>query len=247
MDTTPAWYHNAMEASAKVRAAGTLFVLGCQKSGTTWLQVLLRAHRAIASGGEGHFSSVLAPAMQHALKAHNDQFKTAVKFRDAELLSVTRFAIEQLFATYLENGEDPRLPGTVRWLADKTPEAAVAIPLLETLFPGSRYIHIIRDGRDCVVSGWAHLTRQNETAAFPTIAHYAEYMVKQHWVPYISRAQEAGRSLSGRYLEVRYEDLHAEPHANTRRILEFLGVDASDEAVNTCVERASFKTLANGR
>ena len=42
--------------------------------------------------------------------------------------------------------------GKVRW-GDKTPHYVREIPELARLFPGSRFIHIYRDGRDVALSG----------------------------------------------------------------------------------------------
>jgi alcohol sulfotransferase len=42
---------------------------------------------------------------------------------------------------------------------------------------------------------------------------------------------------------LRYEDLRAEPHQELRRLLDFMGVQASDEQVDSAVEYASFDNM----
>ena len=123
----------------------------------------------------------------------------------------------------------------------------MALPNLELLYPQMRFIHVIRDGRDGAVSGWAAVRARGEEGKFASFAEYAGYFAQRHWLPYITRAREAAPGLGDRYLEVRYERLHAEPHAETRRVLEFLGVDSSAPVVDECVEAASFETLSGGR
>ncbi|MEE2047635.1 sulfotransferase, partial [Nocardiopsis tropica] len=81
------------------------------------------------------------------------------------------------------------------------------------IWPRARFIHIVRDGRDVITShlhtvpDWGH--KDVETAA-------------RDWVEIISFARH--RAPSGRYLEVRYEDLVASPEAVTRRMCDFLGI-----------------------
>ncbi len=244
----PAFLAKAKRASERVARCGTVFVLGCQKSGTTWLQMLLNAHPAIALNGEGHFTSVLAPVIAKAIETHNAQTKAAYKFDNDHALACIRTLIDQTLDRYIDVkvalGGDA---SAVRWIGDKTPEAAVAMPLLDALYPGARFIHVIRDGRDGVVSGWAHLTRENNAGKFASVADYADYFARGHWISYITLARRTGKAMAGRYMEVRYESMHQDPAAETRRMLAFLGVDASDAAVDACVRAGSFETLSGGR
>lgn len=244
MATTPHFASRAARAGSRIESRQVFFVVGCQKSGTTWLQSALNGHREIALSGEGHFTSVLAPALAEAFKIHNAQFKTTFKLGNDDLLAALRMLIDRTLDLYMEAKSDP---SQVRFIGDKTPEAAVAMPLLLSLYPDAKFIHIIRDGRDGVVSGWAHLTRLNQAGKFASVADYAEYFAKHHWVPYIEHARRAGASIGSRYTEIRYEAMHASPAPETRRLLEFLGADASDEAVAGCVEAGSFERLTKGR
>ncbi|MFJ9554001.1 sulfotransferase family protein [Nocardiopsis sp. NPDC101807] len=88
------------------------------------------------------------------------------------------------------------------------------------IWPRARFIHIVRDGRDVITShlhtvpDWGH--QDVETAA-------------RDWVEIISFARH--RAPSGRYLEVRYEDLVSSPEPVTRRMCDFLGVGWSARMV----------------
>src|SRR5690606_20470679 len=80
-----------------------------------------------------------------------------------------------------------------------------------------------------------------------TLAHYVEYLLKAHWLPYIQQARAFGQLHPDRYFELRYEDLHADGPDLTARMLAFLGVDASEENVEACCSAGSFNKLAGGR
>jgi Sulfotransferase family len=96
--------------------------------------------------------------------------------------------------------------------ADKTPRNVLHVGLLAAAFPDARFVHLIRDGRDVVPSlvGLEY---------FPD--HFAEAVV--YWSERVRRGRRAGRLLGpGRYHEVRYEALVADPEAALRGLCDFL-------------------------
>ncbi len=240
----PKWFHEAIEASRHVAGRDVFFVIGCQKSGTTWVERLLNSHPSVCCMGEGHFSDVAGPMLEQVAKLYNDDARTNYRLSAEGLFAVARLFADQVLSQYLATCEHPE---EIRAIGDRTPEGAIGVPALDALYPGARFIHIIRDGRDGAVSGWAQLRRQGDVGKFSGFAEYALYFAKSHWVPYITRARQSATRLAGRYLELRYETLQAEPAVQTRRMLAFLGVDASDEIVGACVDAASFRVLSGGR
>jgi hypothetical protein len=240
----PAWYHNALSASAAVGRRRVFFIIGCQKSGTTWVERLLDNHPNVCCRGEGHFSDVAGPLLEHAVKLYNEEPRTGWELSQQELLSTVRLLTDQILDRYLARCDDPDAVVTV---GDKTPEGAIGVPALNALYPGAKLIHVIRDGRDAAVSGWVRLRRVGSDHRFESFADYAVYFAERHWVPYITRARHGASHLPGRYLEVRYEALHAEPAVQARHMLAFLGVETSGDTVRSCVERASFTALSGGR
>lgn len=99
-----------------------------------------------------------------------------------------------------------------RW-CEKTPQHVQHLLALGDLFPAARFVHVIRDGRDCAVSFHRRWRRQPELTVF-------------RWKKVVMMGREQGMRLGpARYLEVRYEDLTAEPDRSLRRICRFLGLD----------------------
>src|SRR5262249_20126789 len=102
--------------------------------------------------------------------------------------------------------------GKVRW-GDKSPPYIEILPELSKMYPDSRFIHLIRDGRDVAKSfqttGWVR----------PWIyANAAEWVraLDYHW-----RWQRS--EIRDRILEVRYEKLVLETEATLREICRFIG------------------------
>ncbi|MHC4208311.1 MAG: sulfotransferase [Planctomycetota bacterium] len=237
----PAWYHDALQASAAIGRRDVFFVIGCQKSGTTWVQRLLDHHPSLCCGGEGHFSDVAGPLLEHAIAVYNEQDRTNLVLEPTALLALVRSLTDGILGRYLARSDDP---GAVAAVGDKTPEGAIGVPMLNALYPGARFIHIIRDGRDAAVSGWGQVRRVGSADRFESFADYAVFFADRHWVPYVSRARAAGARLGDRYLEVRYEQLHADAARQARRLLLLLGVSATDDVVRSCVQRASFRAIS---
>lgn len=245
----PLWYSSWFRFGLAVNDLPVFFVGGCQKSGTTWLQHLLNAHPVLCCDAEGHLLDLLAPAIQQVVTIYNQRQSQRPAARrallsDRDLLGTVKMLGDQILAGYLAGCDDPQ---AIRAVGDKTPEHAVNLAVLAELYPQARFIHIIRDGRDACISGWFHLQRQGKAERFATLADYADYFAEHHWLRYITAARAAAASIPDRYLELRYESLHADPAEQTRRILRFLDVDAGDEVVADCVSAASFEKLAGGR
>ncbi|MEO0586008.1 MAG: sulfotransferase [Planctomycetota bacterium] len=221
------------------------FVIGCQKSGTTWVQNLLDGHPHVRCHGEAYFAPILLPLLGQFASVYNQRHKAGT---DGDL---TEQDVRFLFATTvgLAMARWTRGHETVRAIGEKTPEHALCVPQLSQAFPDARFIHVIRDGRDVCVSGYHHNVRQSGagfTSKFPTFDRYVEYTVRQHWVPYIQHARAAAADLGDRYLEVRYEDLHRAPEQHVTEMAAFVGVDTDTASIDACINAASFDRRANG-
>jgi hypothetical protein len=98
-----------------------------------------------------------------------------------------------------------------RW-CEKTPQHVQHLLALAEHFPAARFLHVIRDGRDCAVSFHRRWLRQPELTVF-------------RWKKVVTCGRGQGARLgAARYMEVRYEDLTAAPEESLRRICCFLGL-----------------------
>ena len=105
---------------------------------------------------------------------------------------------------------------------NKTPGLLTYTDLLAKLYPGSRCIHILRDGRDVAMSnislGWG--PRTVRAAA-------------RRWKSLIQRGRQGARSAQLSYTELLYEDLVRSPREALKRITRFLTIeDCLDEILS---------------
>ncbi len=112
--------------------------------------------------------------------------------------------------------------------ADDGPRAAAPV----------RVVHVIRDGRDAAVAAWQQL-RRLDTERAATFAEHAEHFAREHWVGFIEQARAATSPEA--YLELRYEALYSDRFNETRRLLEFLGLEATAGIIRTCLDEALFR------
>jgi len=196
-----------------------VIVLGVGRSGTTLLRVMLDRNTTLAIPYESFF--VLPLAHRHGRRprvvAFLDDVGRFPQLREWGIAPedvaprlregmTTGEAIAAIFETYAEQRGKPR------W-GDKTPLYMQSLPLLERLFPDAVWIHLVRDGRDAALSFLALPEGfSGKTWAQPRTA--AQFAAR--WRSEIL----AARRIRGHYLELRYEDLVAEPEREVRRVCE---------------------------
>ena len=184
-------------------AAAPIFVIGSPRSGTTLLRLILDSHPRISCGEETHFLRDL-----EAVVGRNwDLVATYGLSRDWWLSHIRRLYGDFQAEVLVRSGK-------ARW-AEKDPTYTLHLAFIEELFGDAVYIHLLRDGHDVVASfrdRWGYKS--------------AARAARTEWARYVdaARALEA-RLPAGRFLEVRYEDLVAEPEAQGRRLFAFLGED----------------------
>jgi hypothetical protein len=205
-----------------------LFILGVSRSGTTLLRVILDRSPGIAIPDESFFVPLLA--RRHRGTVDYDRFLEDL--RRLPVLAQWGVSLEDIGRRlHPEMEAGPAIAaiyesyaaseGKPRW-GDKTPMYMRHLPLLEHLFPGAQFVHLVRDGRDAAVSflrmpagtytrTWAHPD---------TVTEFARL-----WRTEVSAARALGaRARPGRYLEVRYEALVAEPDEVVSSICAFADV-----------------------
>jgi hypothetical protein len=201
------------------------FVINSGRAGSTLLQMMLSAHPRLVVTPETHWIVRLADRHRaggppwtglaedlSAEPSYRDLWRLdpgETRRRLAERAPATvAGAIEEVFRQYSD------LAGKPRW-GDKSPSYALHVARLAELWPEARFVHLVRDGRDVASSllrvPWG--PRSIPGAAL-------------HWRRSVERARRAGERLGpGRFTEVRYERLVAEPEAELRAICAFLGED----------------------
>ncbi len=200
-----------------------VFLLGSQRSGTTMLRLMLNNHPSFAIPHESAFITIYYRKLQkygdlgqvdNARRLLEDVSRHPLVKRgklvtdpDAILSYPIRDYsgfVDAIFRAYADS------LGKARW-GDKTPFYTPDIDILRLVFPDAKIIHLVRDGRDVVVS---QKSIEWMSSNLPKLI--------QDWRWKTTIAHKVGAVLKDDYLEIRYEDLVRHPEENLRRICNFL-------------------------
>ena len=187
--------------------ATALIVFGAVRSGTTMFRLMLNAHPALVEIGENRYL-VDSLIDKHDLTAgyDPDRLMSDRVFRMRDLARPdryeTRAVIDHVTAALAEGRDGPLV---LTFHADAE--------VVDRLFPGCRFLHIVRDPRDVAASavrfGWAG-----------NHYHGAEFWLEaeESW------ARFAPSLPPDRRFEIRFEDLVGDPEGSLTQVCSFIGV-----------------------
>ena len=213
------------------------FIIGAARSGNTLLRALLVGHSEVSIPPESYvLGGIIRQWDRHNFRDWNElvdsvigEFESHPEFSTWEIdLEPARQALNALdpsdrsLARILDavyrHYSAVKFPGFRIW-GDKTPLNTERIFLIDRVFPAARYVHMLRDGRDAVSSAV-------KAGMFGGSVEGA----CRSWQLRTRNARALGRRIgAGRYLELRYEDLVAEPRDAVVRVCGFLEVDFEEQ------------------
>jgi hypothetical protein len=177
-----------------------VIVLGAARSGTTWLHRMLSAHPDLAGTETGE--TWLFPDVSPLWA---DDLRSAIG--DEVIVSALREFCDVLLDAMRERIK----PGATH-VCEKTPATVWRLPMLARLYPDAYYVHVLRDGRDAVVS----MTESGFMAGDVSSA-------ARNWVDAVTQVRGTSAELN-RFREVRYEDLLADPIDAVAELWDWIGL-----------------------
>jgi len=226
-----------------------LFLLGCQRSGTTLLQHILDSHPQTAVmqeagwfgtwyelglgvSPEGFATQELIPQILRTSK------NVDLGVSADELLEMVGTGKQVLYRDFVSKLFDRFGTARGKELAGtKNPDYLRHLPTLRYLWPQAKFIHIIRDGRDVSLCAGDRWKGKESFKGFPFLLYEAPDRVFDNWKedPVMTTAlwwetnvrlgREFGESIGpALYYELQYEHLVSEPERECRGICDFLGL-----------------------
>lgn len=186
-----------------------IFILGMPRSGTTLVEQILASHSAVAPGGERR--DLANVVQQVRLSA-----QPSLAFPDwvPALGADDEARIGRAYCRRL-----PAPPHGEPHTTDKMPANFRLIGLIRRVLPNARIIHVQREPADTCLSCFFQNFTNGNAFAFDQTAlgrYYRAYdALMAHWRAVMPAAG---------WLEVRYEDLIADPETQVARLLRFCGL-----------------------
>jgi hypothetical protein len=210
-----------------------VFIVGCGRSGTTLLRLMLNRSSQIAIPGETWFFKKLLRLWYwnrfFGKEKQRQRIASLISGYDTfPMLGITRADLDEALSQI-----DPSDPAQVvavaniafalrenkpRW-GDKTPGYICQLGMLRRLWPRASILHIVRDGRDVALS---FMKAPFGPSTPVEAAHY--------WRRQVLCGLDYGRRLYGdNYMEIRYENLVLHPREELARVCDRIGLSLVDD------------------
>ena len=245
-----------------------IFVVGCPRSGTTWVAGILALQPRVIHGAE----SQLYPSIRHSIGGrrrfdpvgwarllygvdrgrriglesglhHYLDRRTLERLgRQALATGGSADEVSNRLARAVLDSYFTRSGGTAdSVLVEKTPSHIFAAARILRAFPEAHVVEVVRDGRDVCVSMQLRGTR---VRSFPTTAEGRIRM----WMNAVRAGQELQRDpqLCDRVTEIRYETLKADPVSEIARLYAAVGLDASPDFVRYAAASSDIERYPTG-
>lgn len=242
-----------------------VFVVGCPRSGTTFLQQVLAQHPQVLSLPETGFFEHVIGGLDGWIDGHGIDLprrflgrapKNAHRHAQRILAAVAatlglpapggRWGIDgyvEAFVDLLDRGAAARRRGT--WV-EKSPSHIAYVDLITQCVAGARFVHVLRNGEDVLASAvdaGLRFHQQDGGSGF--------LRALPQWTQYWNRAMDAHLLCSARagHHFVTQEAITADFAGERARLLDFLGLSATAAAGTAAiavssVEREPWKAAA---
>jgi tetratricopeptide (TPR) repeat protein len=207
---------------------GPIFVVGMPRTGTTLVERILARHPDVGSAGELlDFGQVLAEETRRARARHPE-------LGPAEASLAVDFAA--LGREYLRGAREAAPQG--RFFVDKMPVNYIYCGLILKALPNARIVHLVRDPMDCGYAVYKTLFNQ----AYPFSYDLRE--IADYYAAYDRMMRHWHQVVPGKILDVRYEDLVADPEGQARRLLAGCGLEWDDRVLDAASDAQPSTTAS---
>ena len=213
--------------SAGWNDASMVFIIGMPRSGTTMVERILGRHSAIEGAGELRIMNKLAERVRH--QADNPEHYAAMleTMSDAQLAWVGK--------QYVEASGDYR-KSTKPFFIDKNNLNWMQIGLILLALPNAKIIDVRRNAIDCC---WANF-KMLFSGGFPATNDLRQ--VGQIYRDYVRLFAAMAQAAPGRILSVKYEDVVEDIESQTRRMLDFIGVEYEADCIDFHLSKGAVAT-----
>lgn len=210
-----------------------IFIVGAPRSGTSWLQTMIAAHPQVASSVElTLFDCYLAPWFQRW--SEESEAITTGKWHQGLPVVWSQEEFDDFITEFLRRVYSRVLAfrPSATHILDKQPNYAFHVNHIARYLPRSRFIHIIRDGRD-VAASWLAARRDMGFGALTM------HQAAKDWKAAVTAARQASQ-YEGRYMEIRYERLLSDTPSELAKLLIFCDLPISEELVTEIVREHDY-------
>jgi tetratricopeptide (TPR) repeat protein len=211
-------------------ARSPIFLIGMHRSGSTLIERILSQHSQVEGVGE---MQVLARLVRSFLRA-----KDYEEGLDHILDSIAPGELRQLGDQYVWRSADFRKTAKPRFI-DKLNFNWMHLGLIRAALPHARIIDVRRNALDCCWANFKMLFTEGHPAS-NDLRHIGLFY--RGYVQYTRAINEAA---PGGLLSVRYEDVVDDIEGQTRRMLDFLGLEFEPQCLDFHLSEGAVATASS--
>ena len=188
-----------------------IFILGCQRSGTSLLRRIIDSHSNIACPPESAFIVQLAKIFEIKRALQGILY---MGFTEADVLKQMRIFTSHFFEKYVLSKKK------VRW-ADKTTHYVNHMDTIDHMFNGQiLYLGIIRNGMDVAYS----LSQFDWSILDPYMADGTDRLLAAalFWKDQNQKLLDFSKRVQDRFHLIKYEDLVSSPESIVKAVFDFI-------------------------
>lgn len=193
-----------------------IFIIGQPRTGTTLVDRIISSHSLVHSAGE---------PLQLAMSLRSITGCRTKEFISAELINksknVTGAELAESYLSGLAN-----LRGTTPYFIDKFPMNFMLVGFIVKAFPKAKIIHVTRGPADTCFAVFKQLFEEVYQHS------YDQCEMAEHYVMYRNLMEHWHNILPNKIFDIAYEDVVSDNEGQSRRLIQFLGLDWEDACIN---------------
>ena len=246
-------------ATGTVRGYAKLFIVGCPRSGTTWITSMLQHHPLVIGTTESHvYGTILGPFLDDRRLRGDRGWRVGLTRYDLMADDEPRIGLHRYIdrrtlcdlivaaRTRTDLSESEGAEQVIEWILDhfftthggtlrhvlveKTPEHQFYGQRILRRFPEARIVEVVRDGRDVCIS-MQRLARSHWWAPEDRRTQM------ETWARYVASglALRSNPEFAGRVLQIHYEAVKANPRREIARVLTFANLECTEALLTQLV------------
>lgn len=207
-----------------------IFIVGLPRSGTTLVERILGRHHSVEGAGELQIIPRLAEVARREADNPEDYSAMLETLTDPQLAWVGR--------RYVEASSDFRRTSKPMFV-DKANLNWMQIGLILLALPNAKILDVRRNGLDCCWANFKMLFAEGYPAA-NDLRHVGRF-----YRDYVRLFDAMAAAAPGRILSVRYEDVVDDIEGQTRRMLDFLGLEYEPQCIDFHLSTEAVATASS--
>lgn len=196
-----------------------IFILGMPRSGTTLVEQILATHSQVYGAGE---LRLLGPSVN------------TIKWNSTQLSSGQ---LESIRKSYLSGLTE--IGASEPYITDKMPLNFQWIGFIFAAIPGAKIVHVKRDARATCWSNFKHYFSGKGNGFADDLQDVAEY-----YKMYIDLMEFWHQKFAGRIYDLNYEALTEHQEEETRKLLDYVGLDWEDQCLEFHETKRTVRTAS---